>query len=58
MHISILKEGLNGGKKQADELVLQHLCFEETTLKQGGISAIIQLALENADKAFNYLKPW
>lgn len=42
MHIIILKEGLNGGKKQADQ-ILQHLCFEETTLKQGGISAIIHL---------------
>lgn len=55
MHISILKEGLNGGRKKSDE-ILQHLCFEETTLKQGGVSAMTQVALENADRTFNYWK--
>lgn len=52
MHISILKEGLDGGRKKSDES-LQHFCLEETTLKQGGITAITQVALENADRTFN-----
>lgn len=53
MHISILKEGLNGGRKKSDE-ILQHLCLEETTLKQGGISAVTQVALENTDRTPHY----
>lgn len=43
-------------RKKTDD-ILQHLCFEETTLKQGGISAVIQVASENADKTFSYWKP-
>lgn len=53
MHISILKEGLNGVRKKSDE-ILQHLCLEETTLKQGGISAVTQVALENTDRTPHY----
>lgn len=53
MHISILKEGLNGGRKKSDE-ILQHLCLEETTLKRGGISAVTQVALENTDRTLHY----
>lgn len=32
-----------GKKKKKEDEILQHVCFEETTLKLGGISAGIQV---------------
>lgn len=44
---------LERGKEKKKDEILRHLCFEETTLKQGGISACIPVLI-NADKTFNY----